>query len=247
MRPPPFCRAPNRGTRRGMRFLLLSDIHADAGALEAVLRHAQTRGWDHLIFLGDAVGRGDEPEAVVSSLAALKPYAALRGNHEAALLAALEPGAPNLGTQAPGAASPGYGSARDHAQRLSEPNLAFLRDLKEVHLDTSWGAVHGALRRPFEYLASVPVARANQPLMQRPLYLVGHTHAPAVFSLGRAGGWRGVAFRAAATTFELPPGAATFFNPGAVSGPRDGVAAASYAIFDEPRGRFEVFRLPLVE
>lgn len=228
-----------------MRFLLLSDVHADAGALEAVLRHAQTRGWDRLIFLGDAVGRGDEPEAVVSQLAALKPYAALRGNHEVALLAALELDA--LTPNAQGTASPGYGSTRDHARQLSAPSLAFVRDLKEAHLDPSWGAVHGALRRPFEYLASVPVARANRPLMERPLYLVGHTHAPAVFSLGHAGGWRGLAFRAAATTFELPPGAATFFNPGAVSGPRDGVAAASYAIFDEPRGRFEVFRLPLGE
>ena len=69
-----------------MKYLLLSDIHANHVALEAVLAHAQARPWDACIFLGDLVGYYPEPEQTAQMLRQLKPQTCILGNHDAMLL-----------------------------------------------------------------------------------------------------------------------------------------------------------------
>jgi predicted phosphodiesterase len=220
-----------------MRYLILSDIHANVRALETVLRHAQKQGWEKLVFLGDLVGYGPEPEAAVRLLRDLQPYVALKGNHEAMVLATVEGGAPPHGGEA-------LRIARRHAGMLSAESLEFLRALKDQHLDNTWGAVHGALRRPWDYLISVPKARASLPLMQRDLYFVGHTHVASAFILTPepSPAWQSRHFPAT-TRFSLSPGAKAFVNPGAVSEPRDGLPSPGYAIFDSAVSTIEVFRI----
>ena len=66
-----------------MRYLILSDIHANMDALERVLEHAAGR-WDRAIVLGDLVGYGAQPQAVVDRVRALGPDAVIRGNHDKA-------------------------------------------------------------------------------------------------------------------------------------------------------------------
>lgn len=219
-----------------MRFLLLSDVHAHAGALEAVLAHAQAQGWDAVISLGDTVGYGPEPDAALDQLRSLQPYAALRGNHEALMTRVLS-------GQPPQHVAPNYEVTRDQAWALSDANRAFVNNMTLSHLDGTWGAVHGALREPWEYLLSVPVARANEPLMTRPLYFVGHTHIPAIFTRDAPQSrWYGLVCRSESLTFNLKPGSAAFVNPGSVGQPRDGLGP-SYAIYDDAAQQATLFRL----
>lgn len=236
------CRSTRASPRRGratlgrVKYLLLSDVHANIGALEAVLAHAAGRGWDAVLFLGDAVGYGGAPNEVLDRLRGLAPAVSLRGNHEAMLLKFAR--TPSL------RAAPSYSVTRAQAATLSDANRAFVEGTVTVHLDGAWGAVHGALRAPWEYLVSVPVARANEPLMKRPLYFVGHTHIPAVFARNAAGRWTGLVCRGESLVFAPEPGGAAFVNPGSVGGPRDGLGA-SYGLYDGKTGRVSLFRLPV--
>src|SRR5690554_7644698 len=109
-----------------MRYLVLSDVHANLPALDAVLLHASRRGYDEVIFLGDAVGYYPHAEAVLQRLIGLDPKVRILGNHDATLLDMLQ----------------GEGEKRDasvvsevlerHAEALSADSIAFLRTL-EVH------------------------------------------------------------------------------------------------------------------
>jgi predicted phosphodiesterase len=65
-----------------MRYLILTDIHANLEALETVLSDAQARGYDETLVLGDLVGYGADPNAVVERVRALQPTAIVRGNHD---------------------------------------------------------------------------------------------------------------------------------------------------------------------
>ena len=67
-----------------MRYLILSDIHANIDALEAVLAAAPPATWDRALVLGDLVGYGAEPNAVVERTLALDPLMVIRGNHDKA-------------------------------------------------------------------------------------------------------------------------------------------------------------------
>ena len=66
-----------------MRYLILSDIHANIDAFETVLDHASGT-WDRILVLGDLVGYGAEPNAVIDRVKALNPDSVIRGNHDKA-------------------------------------------------------------------------------------------------------------------------------------------------------------------
>ena len=65
-----------------MRYLILSDIHANLEALDTCLTHARERTFDATLVLGDLVGYGADPNAVIDRVQALKPVAMVRGNHD---------------------------------------------------------------------------------------------------------------------------------------------------------------------
>src|SRR5262245_36369094 len=65
-----------------MRYLVLTDIHANLEALETCLGDAQLRGYDRTLVLGDLVGYGADPNAVVERVQTLNPTAMVRGNHD---------------------------------------------------------------------------------------------------------------------------------------------------------------------
>src|SRR4029079_16799141 len=70
--------------RPNMRYLILSDIHANIDALDAVLDAAPSATWDRVLVLGDLVGYGAEPNAVIDRVLGLNPLAVIRGNHDKA-------------------------------------------------------------------------------------------------------------------------------------------------------------------
>jgi predicted phosphodiesterase len=219
-----------------MRLLVLSDVHADARALDRVLSHAAQQGWDEMVFLGDAVGYGDEPREAVGRLRALPVRAGVLGNHEA-MLGELRAG------RRPAVSAHVVAALAGQLNELKEPELEFLDRLQPLYLGESLGAVHGALRAPFEYMISVPVARSNAARMKRPVYFVGHTHVPAAYLQEQGGPWRVRPFTSGEGRLCLPKGARAFLNPGSVSLPRDGIPGSSYGIYDEASHEFTVFRL----
>jgi predicted phosphodiesterase len=223
-----------------MRYLVLSDIHANVVALEAVLKDAETRRWDRVIFLGDVVGYYPQPEEAVAMLRELDPAVTILGNHDAILLAlACDP---ELKPQ-----SLVERLVARQLKDLSQGSVSYIEGFRLHHACEAWEAAHGALREPFEYLSSLPQAQANLPYMTSDLCFVGHTHVPLAFACvmsARGPLWRSVPFRREANLYRLPPQVKVFLNPGSVGQPRDGLPLASYALYDEDHGVVEVLRVP---
>ena len=225
-----------------MRTLVLSDIHANIVAFEAVLRHASTRRWDDAIFLGDIVGYYPAPEQSVSLLRDLNPKVTILGNHDAMLLSDVgERGESHFRSRSLVAEV-----VSKHAQALSEESVAYINSFQSHALSERWEATHGSLTEQWAYLSNLPKAQKNFPKMQRDLLLFGHTHVPVAYVCVKVGGkemWRAVPFRNEGSVYRIPPNAQVLFNPGSVGQPRDGVPLASYAILDSEARTLEVFRV----
>src|SRR5262252_5087829 len=65
-----------------MRYLVLADVHANLEALEACLSHAEARGYDQTLVLGDLVGYGPNPNETIARIQSLNAAATIRGNHD---------------------------------------------------------------------------------------------------------------------------------------------------------------------
>lgn len=224
-----------------MRYLLLSDIHGNDIALEAVLSDARRKRWDQILFLGDLVGYYTQPEQAARRLMELKPHVCLMGNHDQLLLDLVD-GKPSSNMESELVR---FVIGR-HLEELSSDSIEFLRSFRMTAKDEKWQAVHGALLRPWDYISSLQSAQANFPLLERPICFVGHTHVPKVFasvSAGREELWRVLSFTSERTTYRIPPRAKLFFNPGSIGQPRDGSPLASYAIYDEDLGTIELRRV----
>lgn len=214
-----------------MRYLVLSDVHANLPALEAVISHAQKRGFDATIFLGDAVGYYPHAEEAVQRLIQLDPVVRILGNHDSALL---ELAQGDLGDH--WAAGIVMNVLERQLVTLSGDSLRFLHSLKPRYRGSGFEAAHGALSNDWEYLSTLTAAQSNVPLMGEKLLFVGHTHVPKLFattSNGMNDLWRTISFHdARETTYRLPPLARVIANPGAVGQPRDQVPLASYFLYD---------------
>jgi predicted phosphodiesterase len=225
-----------------MRLLVVSDVHANAPAFEAVLRDARHRGFDRALFLGDLVGYYPFANECAALLSELEPVAALCGNHDAVMLA-LAAGEDVVDHREESLVVELIGRQLRH---LDQASLACLRSLSQEAAGEGWQAAHGGFRSRFEYLTTLANARANLPHLGAPVGLVGHTHVPKVFaSITTAAGdlWRTVAFRTAHGHYRVPPTARAFLNPGSVGQPRDGISAASYALYDTHQQSFDVHRV----
>lgn len=228
-----------------MRYLLISDVHGNAVALDAVLEDAGRRGYDATLFLGDAVGYYPQVERVIDRIRGLEPVASLLGNHDAQLLAFAD-GTP--GVEGMGAGDIVAPVLVRQAEALDADQLGWLRSMGSHYEEEAFEAVHGALVRTWQYMLGLPEAEENLPYLRRRLCLVGHTHVPRVLAAtdgpdGRTL-WRQMTFGENGGQYRMPPRAKGFFNPGAVGQPRDGIPLASYALLDVERMRLEVIRLP---
>jgi len=237
-----------------MRYLVLSDVHANLPALDAVLVHAKQRGYDDVMFLGDAVGYYPHPEEVIQRLLALNPAVRILGNHDAALLSMIEDQPRAREGNVPRDASVVTEVLERHLAELSNDSVRFLQSLQPTHVAADWEATHGALVKPWEYMSSLGAAQVNLPLMSTRLLFVGHTHFPKVFaaarSVPRAGSkeqgqelWRTVTFRNEHGQYRVPPLAHVIANPGAVGQPRDHIPLAAYALFDVPSRTIDFHRV----
>ncbi|MBI3745966.1 MAG: metallophosphoesterase family protein [Chloroflexi bacterium] len=201
-----------------MRIAVISDVHANLGALNAIIEAAgPVDGWWHL---GDVVGYGPDPDLVVERLAGLGAIGCL-GNHDAAAL-----GGPEIDWFNPDARR-----AMEWTRSAISPRTrAWLGALKPTIVDGERTLVHGSPRDPiWEYVTSIPVARANLAVMPTRLGLHGHTHLPMAWL--EDDGVIEVVSPSAGSVLELR-GRRALVNPGSVGQPRDGDVRAAFMILD---------------
>jgi predicted phosphodiesterase len=205
-----------------MRIAVLSDIHANLPALEAVLEDAGAV--DAIWHLGDVVGYGPDPDGVVERLRA-DGAVGVRGNHDAAACGGTEIDWFN----------PDARRAMEWTRTAIAPaTAAWLGMLPERRTEDGSDLVHGSPREPlWEYITSMSVARANLALLDARLGLHGHTHVPVAWV--DEGGRMEVIRPRRGSTLELR-GRQAMVNPGSVGQPRDGNPEASYAILDPEAG-----------
>jgi diadenosine tetraphosphatase ApaH/serine/threonine PP2A family protein phosphatase len=211
-----------------MRYLVLSDIHANLEALDAVLAAAQHIPSDRLLVLGDLVGYGADPNAVVERIRSLEPYAVIRGNHDK-VGAGIE--------TAEGFNAVARSAIRWTYDTLTPDNRAWLALLPTgpVMVDDLVEICHGT---PFDEDAYVfddlDALRALH-ATERPLCLFGHTHVQIGYAL------TGDQFTLTALDETRPlevrvaEEAKHLLNPGSVGQPRDGDPRAGFAIVDSGR------------
>ena len=218
-----------------MRALVMSDIHANAEALRAVLQRMRRKKFESIICLGDFVGYGAQPNQVLDTLRTLRGRKAyIRGNHDRVASGLDDANGFNQAAKAAALWT------RDH---LSAPNRRFLRDLL-VGPVLHGGVMlcHGSPYDEDEYVFNVHHAAQVLALFNAPIILFGHTHLPAVFSIDADMNVSGFAVREDAT-LTLDPNKRYLINPGSVGQPRDRNPASSFVLLDTGKRTAQFFRV----
>lgn len=220
-----------------MRYLILSDIHANSTALEAALTAVQGR-WERPICLGDMVGYGPDPNEVVDRVRGLQALA-IRGNHDKAACGLAD--AEDFNPVAKTAAN----WTRDH---LRPENLEYLLKLPQGPLsENGMAIVHGALHDEDEYVFAP--AQALDGLLESPssVTFFGHTHFQGGFSYRdnkmeviQLRPEPGISFAA----LRVEKDTRYLLNPGSIGQPRDGDPRAAFAVADLDHDVVEFWRVP---
>jgi predicted phosphodiesterase len=214
-----------------LTYLILSDIHGNREALEAVLNHASGR-YDQIVCLGDLVGYGADPNFVVD-WARSCAVAIVRGNHDRVMV--------------DDSSLDSYrGEARDGVmwtrQALSVENLDYLRKMPRGPLAfEGFDLVHGSPIDEDQYLVNAGDVALLFPHLKALLTFFGHTHVQGGFLVSETGAAKidpeGI--------LEMQPGQGFYLvNPGSVGQPRDGNWRAAYALYSPEKRAVEFVRVP---
>jgi predicted phosphodiesterase len=219
-----------------MRYLILTDIHANLEAMEACLAEANSRGYDRTIVLGDLVGYCADPNAVVELVQALEPVAMVRGNHDKVACGLEQPDGFN---------SVARRAAHWTYEVLTPANRQWLAALPRgpIDVDDVVEICHGA---PFDedaYIFDELDAVRALKTSQRPLCLFGHTHWPVMFELANGRVDTIGSTNSSSTHLSLRPESKYLLNPGSVGQPRDGDARAAYGLVDTSAKSVDLYRV----
>jgi diadenosine tetraphosphatase ApaH/serine/threonine PP2A family protein phosphatase len=220
-----------------MKTALISDLHANRQAFEAVLDHARRQGAGHFALLGDYVGYGSDPGWVVDQVRALRAAGAVvvAGNHD---LGVTQGPRPTMNEDARAAIA--WTRAR-----LAEDQLAFLASLPMAEEEDDCLYVHANAFDPagFAYVQGRLEAMRSLHATECRYTFCGHMHEPMLYHLsgtGKAGDFR----PQPGVPIPLLPNRQWLAIPGACGQPRDGNPAAAYALFDHDSEELSFQRVP---
>jgi len=223
-----------------MKLALLSDLHANARALEACLTHAQAQGANQWALLGDLVGYGPEPEAVVAQCQRMAEAGAtvLRGNHDAM---AVTPPVP--------ASRQGEFTARWTHERLSEADRQWLASLPLTVRLESVMVVHASVNEPEQWRyvedecsAARSLQAATDQYPEVRFVMGGHVHHQTLYYRGQGG--QLMRFTPVpGVPIPVPAHRRWIATVGSVGQPRDGDTRAGYALLDLDRHQLTFWRV----
>jgi len=219
-----------------VHYLILSDMHGNAEALSAVLRHVRRKRFDASLVLGDFVGYGASPNEVIDDVRKLKkPVWKIRGNHDK-VVAGIESGE-NFNHAA-------LAAARWTAEHLTAANQRFLLELEQgpVELPDGFTICHGSPLDEDQYVLSIFDAWEIFSRFDAELVFFGHTHVPSLF-VARGDETRVALLRGPSGSLRLEAGTRYLINPGSVGQPRDRDPRASYMTYDSSRRVVRWYRI----
>ncbi|HZD10968.1 MAG TPA: metallophosphoesterase family protein [Candidatus Binatia bacterium] len=214
-----------------MRYLVISDIHANLEAFKAVLQDAQGQ-WDCIWCLGDIVGYGPNPNECMALLREHN-HLSLSGNHDWAVLGKLD--IESFNAEARTAIRWTQGAINDETRQ-------YLSQLPPSAVDDPFTLVHASPRQPvWEYILDERTAAQNLAYFDTPYCLVGHSHVPLLFA------------KVSPDRCRLSPPAygepitlgeqRLIINPGSVGQPRDSDPRAAYGLLDSESMTWEHHRI----
>jgi predicted phosphodiesterase len=212
-----------------MKFAILADIHSNLEALEAVLADTKEQKCTHYACLGDIVGYNANPKECLDIIRTMG-MPCVKGNHDE--YCSVDEDLEGFNPQAAEA-------VEWTRNKLSADDRKWLRDLKYLRLVTSFSIVHATLDAPqrWGYVFDKLAAAASLTYQNTSVCFFGHTHMPVAFirdSVVRGGTY---------SKFRLEPGKKYFVNVGSVGQSRDGVAKATYVVYDLTDSTIELRRL----
>jgi predicted phosphodiesterase len=217
-----------------VRYLILTDIHANWEALEAVMRQAAD-GYDRILCCGDLIGYGADPNLVLEWTRE-HCAAVVRGNHDKACT-----GLDDLEWFNPVAKE----AALWTMKALTPENADYARALPKGPLPVDgFQLVHGSAFDEDEYVLTPGEAETAFAYMETRVEFFGHTHVQGgfVWNRSRVEILPRVAPRSRDLPLEIDPTCAYMINPGSVGQPRDGDSRAAYTIYDSDAGMVTYFR-----
>ena len=209
------------------RIGLISDVHANLPALEAVLSALSKRGVERIVCCGDLVDYAPWPNEVISRLQEMNVMSVL-GNHDAAAVDSF----PLAFFTEEARVTVDWTRAA-----LSPVSRDYLTSLEEVHTEGDFLVVHGSIRGPlWEYVRDTFVAAETFSLLDEQICFFGHSHIQ--------GGYMNISGEVKTidrhTKLSITPGVKYLINPGSVGQPRDSDPRASYAVVDLEDGHGSV-------
>lgn len=210
--------------------LIISDIHANLTALEAVLSNVGK--FDGVWCLGDLVGYGPDPDECISRIRQLPNLICLIGNHDAAVLSQIDTDAFN----------PEARQTITWTQNVISPdNIDFLKSLADKIRIDEVTLAHGSPRQPvWEYLLDTYSATRSFKYFETNYCFVGHTHLPSIFHMIDDKHAITLSIPNPNEKIELSPRA--ILNAGSVGQPRDRDTRAAYALYDTDAHTWEYRR-----
>jgi predicted phosphodiesterase len=212
-----------------MKYAIIADIHANFEALQVVLEDTKAQKCTHCACLGDIVGYNANPKECLDIIRGMN-MPCVKGNHDeyCSIDGDLEGFNPH--------AAEAINWTRQH---LTADDRAWLKDLKYLRLVSNFTLVHATLDAPqrWGYVFDKLAAAASFTYQNTSVCFFGHTHVPVAFirdSVVRGGTY---------SKFKVEPGRKYFVNVGSVGQSRDGVAKATYVIYDLDESSIELRRL----
>ncbi len=215
-----------------MRYLIISDVHSNLAALEAVIADAGL--FDRIWCLGDLTGYGPDPNECLDRLRQF-PLTTLAGNHDWAVLGRLDLDEFNRDARA---------ACLWTRQRLTQANREFLASLPVMVEESGFTLVHASPSEPVdEYVLDSLSAEYNFSHFGTSICLLGHSHWPVAFMQPESSS--GICVQVRPTYFQPFKfnGGKWIINPGSVGQPRDGNPDAAYALLDVEARQWEYRRV----